>query len=106
MIKDISTKQSKKVTLNKNIALPKDRYTLLCKDESYGLSKTSGKPMVTRVFEFVTESVALPAGTNLMVGGAEITKYYPLKSNGTAKNSAEDATAMCIDSFREDTKLC
>lgn len=99
----MSKKQSKKQTLNQKVALPRDRYSLRCISEEFSLSKSSNNPMVTRVFEFVSESVKLPDGSTLVLAGQELTKYYPLASNGTAKNSPEDATAMCLDNYKQDT---
>lgn len=103
---NLTEKLSKKVTLNKHVALPKDRYSLVCIKEEYGLSKSSNNPMVTRTFEFVTDSADMPDGSKLLLAGSQITKYYTLKSDGTQKNSAADATAMCLDTFKEDTMKC
>lgn len=100
---DLTKKQSTKQTLNSKVALPRDRYTLRCLKEEYSLAKNSNQPMVTRVFEFITESITMPDGTKLVLAGQELTKYYPLASNGTAKNSPKDATAMCLDNYKQDT---
>lgn len=102
---DLTKKQSTEVSLNKHTALPKDRYTLRCMKEEFGMSKTTSQPMVTRTFEFVTESVKLPDGTTLLLAGSEIIRYYALRSIGTAKSSAAKATAMLLDNYKQDTEL-
>lgn len=104
-IRDISQKQTKTTRLNKHVAFPKDRVSLCCIKEEATTSK-SGNPMVVRTFEFVTESVDLPDGSKLLLAGNQLTRYYALKSSGTAKSTPEEATANLVDQFRDDTNKC
>lgn len=103
---DLTQKQTKEVTLNKTVALPKDRYTLHCLEEKFVTTKTSGQPMIVRTFEFVTESVEMPDGSKLRLAGTQLIVNYVLKSLGTAKSTPEKATAFLLDKFKEDTSKC
>lgn len=62
------------------VQFPQDNFVLLCTEESFGPSKSSGKPMITLKFEVHAPQTANIAGTEYVVAGVEIPFYTVTKS--------------------------
>lgn len=64
---------------NSKIPFPKDRYVIHCLDEVFGISKSSGNPMLTREFEIVAPETVQVGEKTISLAGAKITQYRPTK---------------------------
>jgi hypothetical protein len=97
--KDIQSQVAKK--LDMQTELPKKRYTLLCKKESFGISKNSKQPMVTREWEIVAPEKLEINGIMTTIAGTELTQYLPLGANANPAKSltAEQATANAVERY-------
>jgi len=60
-----------------DIAIPQDSsYIIRCIDETFGPSKSSGKPMITLKFEVVSPEEVEVAGEMISIAGAQPTPNY------------------------------
>lgn len=63
------------------VVFPKDsNYIIMCKDATFGPSKSSGKPMITAKFEVVSPDVVNIDGEDYTVAGVELTQYWVTQS--------------------------
>ena len=68
------------VSLNSSTQLPTDRYIVRCKKEEFGISKSSGNPMITRTWEIVSPDTIVVNGQSVVIAGTEILQYLTLKN--------------------------
>jgi len=77
---------------NSKMPFPKDRYVIHCLDETFGISKSSGNPMLTREFEIVAPETVQVGDRTISLAGAKITQYRPTKvkaQNGEGWDTAK-----------------
>lgn len=72
---------------NNKIPLPKDRRTLRCIEESFGLSQSSGNPMITRTWEIVEPNEIEIGDRKVDIDGVKVTQYLPTKNKEDAEKS-------------------
>lgn len=71
---------------NTNVGFNKDTYKIRCTDESFGPSKSSGKPMITLQFEITEPEEMYINGDDYSIVGTRVTNYYitqALNEDGT-----------------------
>jgi hypothetical protein len=64
---------------NNKLPFPKDRYTIRCIEESFGLSKSSDNPMISRTWEVLTPELVTIGDKQVNVAGAKIQQYVVCK---------------------------
>jgi hypothetical protein len=84
-------KDKREVTLNPSIKLPRDRYTVRIKEESFEISKASGNPMIVLTCELVSpDSFVNPVdGGKVNIGGVELAKKYVVLSSKKGEAEAQ-----------------
>src|SRR5437879_5627696 len=81
---------------NRSVPFPRDNFILRCIEESFGPSKSSGKPMISLEYEVVSPEDAVSAdGKRYTVVGEKIIKYYTTKSVDGEGNIDADKSAFC-----------
>lgn len=65
---------------NSKVQFPKDNYVIRCMDDSFGPSKSSGKPMITLGFEIVSPETITVDGSEYTIAGTELKAYYVTQS--------------------------
>jgi len=86
-----STSAQVEVRLNKNIRLPRDRYTTRVQKRDFGPSKSSGNPMVTYVWEIAAPNDFILDGKKVVIAGYTFTQYLVTRvlADGEKLSAAE-----------------
>ena len=64
---------------NNSTPFPQNSYTIRCIEETFGPSKSSGNPMITRKWEIVSPETVQIGDRQVSVAGQEITEYITCK---------------------------
>jgi hypothetical protein len=73
------------VNWSSKMPLPKDRYTIRCTDEKFGMN-SNNNPMITREWEIVAPEVVMCGDQNVTVTGVKVQQY------AVCKVKADDGT--------------
>lgn len=65
---------------NNKVQFLKDNYVIRCTDESFGPSKSSGKPMISLSFEIVSPETMVTDGQEYTIAGTELKTYHVTQS--------------------------
>lgn len=80
------------------VQFPKDsNYIIMCKDATFGPSKSSGKPMITVKFEVVAPDCVNVDGEEYTVAGVEMTQYWVTQSIDENGNLDAEKTKAIAD---------
>lgn len=82
---------------NNKLPLPRDRYTLRCIEESFGLSKSSDNPMLSRTWEIVAPETVTIGDKQVSVAGQKVQQYLVTK--------VKDPDTGGWDAKKSDTKF-
>ena len=64
---------------NNKKPFPRDRYAITCIEETFGLSKSSDNPMITRVWEISSPETVQQGDKKMNVAGLKINQYVTTK---------------------------
>lgn len=86
-----ATEEAKSVAipLNQNVQLPKDAYVVRVIEETFGVSKSSGNPMITLEMEIVApDEIKGVDGQMIACGGFKFKHYLPLAGDDSKKTAS------------------
>lgn len=85
--------------LSSELPLPRGRYTCVCIEESFDLSKSSQNPMITRTWEIVAPEEVQINGKTVNVAGTKATQYMVTQVN-PPQNATEEEKEECAKKTR------
>lgn len=90
-------KDKRETNLNPSIELPRDRYAVRIKEETFEISKSKGNPMVVLIPEIVSpDHIINPVdGGRVNIAGVELKKMYLTLSS----KEGSDKSQKCIDMY-------
>ncbi len=85
--------------------LPRNRYVLRKIAESFGPSKSSGNPMITREWELIAPEVITVDGATVTIGGATAKQYLTLKvTNKPTPEENAEGTGKALSRYADEQK--
>lgn len=73
--------------------LPQRRYAVRCIEETFGPSKSSGNPMITREWEIVDPEAVIINGVNKIVAGQKVKQYLTVLVLDPKTGARDDAAS-------------
>lgn len=95
--------------LDSKTRLPRDRYTLRLQKREFGVSKSSGNPMITNTWELASPNEVVGTnGTKIVVAGTTFTQYLPtvVYEDAQSKKRDDAKTSNAQKRFAEEYEKC
>lgn len=89
-------------TWNSKLPFPKDRYTLRCIEEEFAPSKSSGNPMLSRVWEICCPTPVLIGDREVDIDGCKINQFRVVKVKGKDGEWDQEGSDKAFTGFRDE----
>jgi hypothetical protein len=96
--------QAVEINWNSKMAFPKDRYTIRCTEEKFGMN-SNNNPMITREWEVVAPETVQIGDQIVTVSGATIQQYLTSKVKGDGGQWDSKRSDGAFARLRDDLKL-